>query len=190
MTERDPRGGIAYMPTAPVITIGSRHSLGQSTRMSASGAAASGATTFAANDLLAFPFTLTAPITNIYKAFWLNGSVPAGNFSVGVYDADYVLLGQTASTAAGTASLPSAVTLALKLRPGLYYCGLAHSTTGTNEVFRFTVTTLGAGFWKMFGCWKQASVTLATLPNPATPAAYSNVGFPIFGLITRTVFDV
>ena len=34
------------------------------------------------------------------------------------------------------------------------------------------------------------SITVGSLPNPATPVACTAISFPLFGLITRTGFDV
>lgn len=189
MTDKSYRGGQIPLPTAPVITFGSRHSLGATIRCTGIATPASGANPFAANDMLAFPFVLNDP-TSINKVFWVNGSTASSNCSVAIYDADYVKLGETASTAQSGASVPQSVSLARKLNPGLYYLALAHDSATTNRLFRWSINTHGAGMWKMAGCWRQASVTLGTLPNPAVPVACNNIAFPVFGLITRTVFDV
>lgn len=186
------RANIPYrdMPTPAVITIASRVSVGAGLRASGLATPASGASPYAALDLLAFPILLTAP-TYIYKAFWVNGATVGGNTSVGIYDADYRLITQTASTLnSGTASLPQAVTLVTKLPVGLYYVAMAHDSATTAHYFRWSLATLGIGFLKMLGCWRQASVTLATLPNPAVPVVVNNIAFPVYGLITRSGFDV
>lgn len=189
MTERSIYGGLGPLPTAPVITLASRHSAGAAVRFSGAGGAASGANPFAANEMLAFPFTLTAP-TLMNKVFWVNGSSVANNCSVGLYNADFELLAETASTGLSGASVPQVVTLTRRLSPGLYYLALAHNSATTNRLFRWSFATLGDEMWRILGCWRQASITLGALPATATPVACNNVGFPLFGLITRTVFDV
>lgn len=186
MTDKSILGGLVRTPTPPVITLASNAVVD---KISIGGTAATGANPFAANEMLAFPFVLTS-LTRIEKVFWVNGSSASSNCSIAIYNADYVLLNQTASTAQSGASAPQPIALATKLSPGLYYCALAHDSATTNRLFRWSITTTGAGFWKMMGCWRQASITLGSLPATATPIACNNVGFPLFGLITRTVFDV
>jgi hypothetical protein len=195
VTDRNARGGVAFLPTAPTITLASRHAGGgggNMIRLVSPGAPASGVSPWsaAANDLLAFSFTLTAPITNVNKVFWINGSAAGGNTSIGIYDADYVLLAQTASTAGSGNSLPQVVSLPLRLGPGLYYCAIAHNATTTNQFQRWSLATTGTAFWKMMGCWRQASVTVGALPATATPTAITNIAFPVFGTINRTGYDV
>lgn len=191
MTARSFRGGVAPLPSSPTIHLGSRHGVGAGMRLhSTASGPASGANPFAVNDMLAFPFMLSAPSTSINKAFWVNGTAAGGNSSVAIYDADFVMLAQSASTGGSGASVPQSVACTAKLGPGTYYCALAHDSTTSGRFFRWTVATTGAGFWMLAGCWKQSSVTVGALPNPATPVACTDVGFPLFGLITRTVFDV
>lgn len=192
MTDRSPRGGISPLPSWPIITLERvNHSVGADGVIWISTvAAASGASPFdAANEMLAFPFVLwqTTPMNKVWV---YNGSSPGDNFSIGLYDADFKLLAETASTGGSGASDAQTVTLQRKLSAGLYYLALAADNATTNRYFRWTVATLGASYWKMFGCWKQASITLGALPNPATPVACTNIAFPYFGLITRTVFDL
>lgn len=190
MTDRAVRGGVAALPTSPIITPISRHSLGGALVKAGAGTVASGANPFASNEMLAFPFVLTAPITTVNKVFWLNGSAAGGNLSAAIYNADFTLLVQIASTGGASNSVPQVVSLAAKLAPGLYYAALASDNGTTNRLGRWSLATTGAGFWKMAGCWRQASITVGSLPATATPVACSNIAFPLFGLITRTVFDV
>jgi hypothetical protein len=177
------------LPSPPVITLASRISAGAAVRMTGSTNPATGNNPFAINDMLAFPFVLSAA-TTIYKAFWQNGSVAGSSYALAVYNAEFVLLGQSTPTTGVTNNSTQVVTLAMKLPPGLFYCAMASDSGTVNRLFRWSVTTLGAGMWKSFGCWRQASVTVATLPNPAAPVACNNVGFPVYGLITRSGFDV
>lgn len=194
MTDRSSRGGVAPWPTHPIITIErAHHSIGAGVGFTGSSAAASGTSPFSsANDMNAFPFVLHAT-TPIFKAWTYVGPFPASfkNFSIGIYDADYNLCAQTASTSDGTTGdVPVAATLTTKLSAGLYYAAMAADNTTSGEYYRWSIPTTGALFWKMMGCWKQASVTLGALPNPATPVAYTNIAFPYFGLLTRSNFDL
>jgi hypothetical protein len=187
VTDRSPRLGRAHLATAPIITIGCRHSIGASWQRVATGPT-TGTNAFAANEMLAYPFVLDAPMTSINKGFWVNGSAPAGNTSLAIYDADFNLRVQSASTAAGTASIPQSVAMACKLGPGLYYLACAHSTAATNEFQRWALL-VNTGPVKVLGFWKQAGITVGALPNPATPAAYTSLIVPVFGLITRSNID-
>lgn len=189
MTSLGVTSGAQALLTAPVISPASRHSMTAGMSLVALSTVGSGTNPFSANEMLAFPFVLNAD-TSVNKVFWLNGSAASSNCSVAIYNADFVLLGQTASTAQSGASVPQSVSLACKLSPGLYYAALAHDSATTNRLFRWSQATTGVGVWKMAGCWRQASITLGSLPSTATPVAYTSVGFPVFGLITRTVFDV
>lgn len=179
---------IRDLPPPPVITIASRPAVGPGLGRINSGLAASGANPFAIGDMLAFSFVITAPTPiAVVKAFWCNGTAAGGNYATAIYDADFVKIVQSASTGGSGNSVPQSVAMAAKIPAGLYYAALASDSATTQRLFRWSAS---APQWKAFGCWRQASVTLATLPNPATPVACTNVGFPVFGLITRTVFDV
>lgn len=190
MTDKVVFGGIAQVPTAPVITFGSRH--GPSPIFQRGGLTAPASVTsnpFAANEMFGFPFIITA-LTNVAKGFWVNGSAAGGNFSTAIYNADFVKVVESASTGGSGASVPQSVAMAAKLGPGLYYCVLSHNSATNNRVFAWTLATTGLGYYKAMGVWKQASITVGSLPATATPAAYTNASFPLYGLITRTVFDV
>lgn len=190
MTDRLVQGGYVPMPTSPVILISGRNAVGGGMRVANMGSPSSGGNPFAANEMLAFPFVLTAPITNVNKGFVLNGSSTGANFSLAIYDADFNMINQTGSTAQSGASVPQSVSLATRLRPGLYYVAMAASDATTGRWFRWSQATVGNHWMKALGCWKQASITVGSLPATATPEALTNIAFPVFGLITRTVFDV
>jgi hypothetical protein len=179
---------VSDLPVPPVITMASRLSIGAGVGRLGS-TPVTGTSPFAANDMLAFPFTLPS-LTSIYRGFWINGSTVGNSISMAIYDADYNLLAQTASTGQATISAPQSAVMTAKLSPGLYYCAMAHDSATTNHFVRWSVLTFGAGIWKMLGCWRQASVTLGSLPNPATPVACNNVGFPVCGLLTRSDFNI
>lgn len=192
MTDRSPRTGTIPLPSRPIITMErGDHSIGADGLSGlGSASAASGASPFnAANEMVAFPFVLWKP-TEIFKGFVYNGSSAGGNFSLAIYDADFNVCAQTASTGGTGASAPQTVSLPAKLAAGSYYVAMAADNNTTNRYFRWTIATVGAGLWKMCGCWRQASITVGSLPSTATPVAYTNVAFPLFGLITRSNFDL
>lgn len=186
------RYGIAPYIMPPTITAASRFALTSSMMRSGSAAPASGTSPWsdAANTVIAFPFVL--PVTTpIYKVFWVNGSAAGGNSDIAIYDENYnFLVGTGAATAGSGNSVPQVVALSATtwLSPGLYYAGMAHSATTINQVFRWSVATIGTAIWQALGCWKFAQ----TLPisGNATPADLTNVALPYFGLITRSGFDV
>ena len=186
--------GVQNLPSPPTITPASRLAIGHAMVRISNSSAASGASPWsdAANSLLAFPFVLEAPRTTFYKGFWLNGSSAGGNSEVGIWDADYNKITTTGSVLGSGNSVPQAAALAatVTLPPGLYYAGMAHSATTTNQVFRWSFATLGTAMWMGCGMWKQAGITLGSLAATATPGDLTNVAFPVFGLITRSVFDV
>jgi hypothetical protein len=185
--------GITPLPSPPVITLGSRLSVGCSflARTGGTTAAATGASPWsdAANCLLAFPFILEAAQTAFYKGFWVNGSSTGGNSEVAIYDGAYNKIISTGSVGNATNSVPqsAAFSSTVTLPPGAYYACMAHDATTTNHFARWTSLKV---YYQMVGCWKQASITLGSLPSTATPADMTNAAFPLFGLITRSVFDV
>jgi hypothetical protein len=185
------RGNVPLLalPVPSVVTAASRIAIGSGLVRIGATNPSSGASPFTSGDMLAYPFVLTA-MTTIYKGFWVNGTSAGNNAVVAIYDADYNLLVQSAPTGLSGTSAPQAVTMVAKLPAGQYYCVLAHDSGTTNRFFRYSINTIGASMWRSFGCWKQASTTLASLPNPATPAACTNIAFPMFGFITRSNFDV
>lgn len=173
-----------------VITPASRCAMGNAIRETGAGAAASGVSPWSstANLLLAFPFVLDIA-TPIYKMFNIGGSAASGNFEVGILDDAFNKIVSSGSVANTNASAPNIVdTTDVVLPPGLYYGAASCDVTTTNRWFRWSAST--SAFWQAAGCWQQASAGPGSFPNPATPADFSTVGFPLFGFITRTVFDV
>lgn len=185
--------GLRGMPSPPVITLGSRGSLGSAVRVSNTSSAASGVSPWsdAADTVLAFPFVIETQ-TVFYKGFWVNGSgTLGGTRDVAIYDDTYkFIVGTGAATAPVGASVPQVVafTATTTLPPGLYYAGMGCSVTTTGNQFRWSVATIGTQLWQAAGCWKFADANPLNLD--ATPADLTNVAFPLFGLITRSVFDV
>jgi hypothetical protein len=187
--------GVRPTPSPPTITIASRLSLGAGVATAVGNtAAASGASPWsdAANALLAFPFVLEAP-TTFYKGFWGNGASVGGNSEVALYDEAFALIATTGSVLGSGASLPQAAAFTgsatPRMPPGLYYGAMAHNATTTGQIWRWASGTVAA-VWQSLGCWRQAAVTLGSLPATATPGDITNVAFPLFGFITRSVFDV
>lgn len=186
------RYGLKPMESPPVITLASRCAFGAQLQGWIAAAASSSTSPWsdAANTMLAFPFVVEAD-TPVNKFFWLNGASVGGNSEVVLYDDAFGKVGTSTGSQAGSgASVPQAFAPsggAFTIPPGLYYCAMAHSATTTGQLYRWPAAT--AGIWQAVGCWKQA-VTLGSLPATATPADITNVAMPVFGLITRTVFDV
>lgn len=187
------RFGLRGMPSPPVITLASRSSIGSGLIKTATAAPATGISPWsdAANCLLAFPFVLEQ-MTTFYKGFWVNGSAAGNNSEVGIWDDAYNKITTTGSVAGSGNSVPQAATLGatVTLPPGLYYAGMAHNATTTNQLFRWSVGTQGQAYWQAMGCWRQSGITLGSLGSTATPGDMTNIAFPLFGLITRSVFDV
>lgn len=175
------------MPSPPVITLASRLA-----SYKANVTASSGASPWsdAANTLMAFPFVLEAQ-TTIYKGFAVTGTSPGSNFEVGILDADYNKIVSSGSVSGGAvASVPVMADFTdVTLPPGLYYAGMSCNATTTGRWFRFSVTTTGIPYFMSIGCWKSANAP-GSFPSTATPADLTNIAFPLFGLITRSVFDV
>jgi hypothetical protein len=146
---------------------------------------ASGTNPFGANEVHAYPFRLDAPWTHVYYLFWNNGSAAGGNSSIAVYDADYRVIHQSASTAGASNNGMQVVTVDLNLRAGLYYLALAHDGTTTNRFFRWTLATNGVAAFRLAGCWKQTGITVGALPSTATPVAFTGVSLAVFGMVTR-----
>lgn len=186
------RFGVGPLDSPPLITLGSRLAAGAGLRMLGAGAASSGASPWsdAANSVLAFPFVLEKQ-TTIYKGFGVTGTSPSGNFEVGIFDDAFAKIVSSGSVAAGAvASIPVMADLTdTTLSSGLYYAGMSFDATTTNRWFRWSVATTGTAFWQLLGCFKHASAAPGSFPSTATPADMTNVAFPLFGLITRSVFD-
>lgn len=178
------------------ITPMSRCAIPEALRLSGAGTPVTGVSPWsdAADSIICFPFTLDVA-TPVYKVFWVNGSsVNAGTtFDVAIYDEDYNFIASTgAATAQGSASVPQVVALSatVTLPPGRYYAGMSCSVTTTNRVIRWSIGTIGISHWMAAGCFKTAADTPPIAASSITPIDLTNVAFPVFGLITRSVFDV
>lgn len=182
------------MPSPPLITAASRIALGHGQAATTATAPVSGTSPWsdAANTLLAFPFMLEVQ-TTVYKGFAVTGSAAnAGtNFEVGILDSAFNKIVSSGSVSqGGTNSVPVVADLTdTTLPPGLYYAAMSCDNTTTNRWTRWTVATIGTLKWQSLGCWKQASAGPGSFPTTATPADLTNTAFPVFGLITRSVFD-
>ncbi len=186
--------GLRGMPSPPTITPASRCAIGTTvSRFATTNAPATGISPWsdAADTVLAFPFVLEQT-TPFYKVFWLNGSgTIGGTRDIAIYDAAFnFIVGTGAATSAtGVNAIQTiALTATTTLPPGLYYAGMGCSVTTTNNVIRWSIATIGIALWMAAGCWKTTDANPINLN--ATPADLTNVAFPIFGLITRSGFDV
>lgn len=184
------RWGLRPAPSPPVIAPGSRLALGAAMRSSGAGTAASGVSPWsdAADTVIAYPFVLEVP-TTFYKVWWANGSAAGGNSDVAIFDEDAkFIVGTGAATAGSGNSAPQivALTATTTLPPGRYYAGMSHSATTTNQVYRYSAAA--SAYWQALGCWK--STDAAPINLDATMADLTNVALPLFGLLTRSVFDL
>lgn len=185
--------GLRALPSPPIITLASRCALGGSLSRITNAAPATGVSPWsdAAGTVLAFPFVLESD-TTFYKVFWVNGAgTLGGTRDVAIYGDDFkFVVGTGAATAAATINVPQivALTATTTLPPGLYYAGMGCSVTTTGNVVRWSAATIGIAAFMGVGCWKFADANPINLD--ATPADLTNVAFPLFGLITRSVFDV
>lgn len=183
--------GLRQMPSPPVITFASRCAPFPALRTAAAAVSGISPWSDAANTVLAFPFVIEAD-TTFYKVFWLNGSgTIGGTRDVAIYSEDFTFIVGTgaATSATGPSAIQTvALTATTTLPPGLYYAGMGCSVTTTNNQVRWSFATLGIPFWMALGCWKTTDANPINLD--ATPADLTNIAFPVFGLITRSVFDV
>ncbi len=185
--------GSQPMPTPPTITLASRCACGPTMRLLGISAPATGLSPWSdgADTVLAFPFVIEAP-TTFYKVFWVNGSAAGNATDVGIYDASAnFIVGTGAATTGSGTSVPQIVSLSATtiLPPGLYYCGITHGATTTNQFTRWAAAQIS--HLKFLGCWKSSATDAAPLNTASlTMAALSNVAMPLYGLITRSVFDV
>jgi hypothetical protein len=178
-------------PSPPTITPVSRIAIGTQIAAAFNGPG-SGTSPWsdAANALLAFPFVLEAT-TTIYKGFACTGTSAGSNFEVGILNDAFGKIVSSGTTAAGAVANVAVVAdlTDTTLPPGLYYAAMSCDATTTNRWVRFNNTT-GNTLWQSFGCWRQAAAGPGSFPSTATPADMTNASFPLFGLITRSVFDV
>lgn len=178
------------LPSPPTIVPGSRVSCTPMRSLTSGPASGASPWSDAANTILAFPFVLEAT-TTIYKGFAVTGASPGSNFEVGILDASYNKIVSSGTTAGGAvASVPVMADLTdTTLPPGLYYTAMSCDATTTGRWTRWAPTN-GIAYLMSLGCWKQAAAGPGSFPTTATPADLTNLAFPLFGLITRSVFDV
>lgn len=137
----------------------------------------------AANLALFVPMRVGRPEV-IYKLAVGAGSTAAGNFDVGVYDAQGNLLVSSGATAKG-ASTEHVIDIADTLvGPGIYYLALA--ADGTNNYVMHTpsgTSPVPLQKQRLYGTLEAASAY--TLPSAVTFAACTNVGIPMIAAYTR-----
>lgn len=187
--------GIAPRPSPPIISPACRLSLGCQLLRFTFNSPASGASPWsgAANVLKAVPFVLEAK-TTFYKAYWGMGAAGGtANREVGIWDDAYnkiVTTGAVAGDNSNSVPQVAALSATVTLPPGPYYMGMAFAATTTGTNHRWSLATLGTMNTRAMGLWAQASITLGSLAATATPVVHDNLAIPVFGLITRSVFDV
>lgn len=182
--------GTRALPSPPLITFVCR--LAQPMAVGYAGTAQTGTSPWSdvADTVLAFPFVLEQT-TTFYKVFWANGSAAGGTSDVAIFDKDFkFIVGTGAATAGSGNTLPQvvALTATTTLPPGLYYAGMTHSATTTNQVGRWNAAARLLGLFTAFGCWKSTDAGPINLD--ATPVSLTTDSFPLFGLITRSGFDL
>lgn len=118
----------------------------------------------------------------VRRVWWVNGStISSTSVDMGIYTEDGTRLYSTTPTAMAGISLPQYVAVAtpFTLLPGRYYLAWTCNNT-TSRAFALAVAT---DVGERIGLLTQSSV--ATLPDPATFAAYAGQGMPYCG-VTRT----
>lgn len=165
------------LPPGLSITPFSPESIGWRLRMGASSGPASTAWP-SANLALYVPFRLRRNASfAAVRAMVGNGATASGNLDVGVYDESWNRLASLGSTAQSGTSVPQLAALALTLRRGRYYLGLAFdNNVGTVSA----IGSITAGVLAALGCAQQASAF--PLPATATPVACTQTIIPAFGL--------
>jgi uncharacterized protein (DUF2141 family) len=105
----------------------------------------------------------------------MNGDAAAGNITLGLYDANGVFLGKSASTAqSGTDAYQRvALSSALSLPPGTYYVAAQFNNTSA----RFNTHAFGN-----FGAGKLTSQTYGTMPGATMPTTFTADLGPIASL--------
>lgn len=158
-----------------VCTIGRYNSLGNATNNI--GATTSTAAWPANN--LAIYIPVSIPVPFIVARFMIpNGSNLTGTVDVGIYSAAGTLLLSTGNSARANASAVQYLGVTDTLfQAGTYYLGLvASSTTGT-----YLEATWANATRVLINGPLQEALGSATLPNPMTPAAYTQTFVPQFG---------
>lgn len=127
------------------------------------------------------PLPVLARPRTMVKAWWINGTVAAGNVDVGIY----TISGTTATRvvastaeAQGTVSTlqVAAAFTSTTLQPGVQYYGAMSCSLGTATVWR----TLAVNpLVRALGCYQAA--TSHPLPSTATVVAVANQVLPAFG---------
>jgi hypothetical protein len=134
--------------------------------------------TSVANDAVYIPFWI--PQTAVFvSGLVYNGSAPAGNCDIGIYDEAGNRLGSTGATAKSGASAIQriALTASVTLTPGRYYMGYSESASTANSVFAWAAAV---PMGRYVGMYRQA--TAHPLPNPATFATWASAIIPVFAI--------
>ena len=135
----------------------------------------------AANQALYIPFSLPHPYV-ARMLYWANGSAAAGEWNAAIYTSGFELLGSTGATGgSGNSAIQYASLTDLPLNPGSYIFALLHNATTANRANHLAITAIQG----RIGGLTQQAVGSTTLPDSATPAAFTATIYPLCGL-TRT----
>ncbi|MCI0408845.1 MAG: hypothetical protein L0191_09820 [Acidobacteria bacterium] len=140
------------------------------------------------NDPLAIPFAISSAMTVTHLG-WLNGSAPADNFDVGVYDTAFERLVSTGSTVRVGANVWQYVNVAdTPLVAGRYYLAASSDGVSVNQQLWSTAGVL-AGVMAFAGIFDSATNSFP-LPDPLAnmAAAATFTRIPYLSVCGRAPF--
>jgi hypothetical protein len=124
------------------------------------------------------PIVISTPCV-VYEWFWVNGTLTtAHNIDFGLYNEDFTKIQSLGSTVGGTTASAVVNTTTwtdLTVQPGAYYMAMSDDSTRNIACSNAIAGVHAAGGWM-----EQTSV--ATLPSPAVPVAYTRAFAPFFGM--------
>lgn len=169
-------------PICPV-TVTPYSRLGSGVQMGAFAATAPADALFGTGgNALFYPIIIPQPVVAL-KMFIYNGSSPASNVDLGIYDEGFRRLVSTGSFAqSGASTIQERDITDTTLSPGRYY--LAYATDGNNSVFR---ADIGLERCRALGM-AQTIGSSFPLPASVTPLVVSaDYDVLMFGFTTRTL---
>jgi hypothetical protein len=138
----------------------------------------------AANQGRFFPFSVEQQLT-VTQLFVFNGTTPAGNIDLGIYNESFTKIVSTGSTAQTGTSILQVISVATTtLTPGRYYFAAAGSSTGT-------WMGSGGGTAGLESVLSGTAVSTTAFPLPATITPVSNsaaTSLIFMGLSTVPIF--
>lgn len=135
----------------------------------------------AANRAIFVPCRIPRNVT-VYQMAVGAGTTAAGNFDLGIYDANGVRLVSTGATAKGASTEHIINVTDTVIESGLKF--LAQAADGTNNYISWSLTSMTASLLKFLGIREMA--TAYTLPNPATFATNTGTLIPAIGAYLRS----